>query len=74
MWWTNRRDTDRGIVQIPNLWKNVAQVNADFPEDLGMSTPLAKDSSDSETLSLEPGDRLTRDEFERRYEAMPNSL
>src|SRR5207253_2363767 len=22
--------------------------------------------------ALEPGDRLTRDEFERRYEAMPN--
>lgn len=26
---------------------------------------------DSKILPLEPGDRLTRDEFERRYEAMP---
>lgn len=37
------------------------------------SDPAATDSSSVEDIPiLEPGDRLSRDEFERRYNAMPN--
>ena len=33
---------------------------------------MSQTQPSSETVpALEPGDRLTRDEFERRYEAMP---
>jgi Uma2 family endonuclease len=34
--------------------------------------PPSRDPSPETLLPLEPGDRLTRDEFERRYDAMPN--
>jgi Uma2 family endonuclease len=42
-----------------------------------MAAPAAKPTvspivREGELLPLEPGDRLTRDEFERRYDAMPN--
>ena len=36
------------------------------------STAASSDSSSSALPRLEPGDVLTREEFERRYAAMPN--
>jgi Uma2 family endonuclease len=37
-----------------------------------MTTPLTSHSRESGIPPLEPGDRLTRDEFERRYNGMPH--
>lgn len=37
-----------------------------------MNVPPAFEQSPETILPLEPGDRLTRDEFERRYSAMPH--
>jgi Uma2 family endonuclease len=37
-----------------------------------MTTPLTSRSHESSVPPLEPGDRLTRDEFERRYDSMPH--
>src|SRR5436190_799657 len=42
-----------------------------------MSAPVSRPSvspilRDGQIPPLEPGDRLTREEFERRYDAMPN--
>lgn len=36
-----------------------------------MSSPIIRPSIPNEPLPLEPGDHLTREEFERRYDAMP---
>jgi hypothetical protein len=37
-----------------------------------MANPIAREPTLPRIPSLEPGDHLTRDEFERRYEAMPH--
>ena len=36
-----------------------------------MNAPIQTDDSPTKPIVLETGDRLTRDEFERRYEALP---
>ena len=38
----------------------------------GTITPLSRDDLPRPHRQLEPGDHLTRDEFERRYDAMPD--
>ncbi len=46
---------------VPPAWR--------FPESLSMSASIPPPPDVA--LPLEPGDRLTRDEFERRFDAMP---